>query len=272
MLRNSHATLYGAFRMSLIGGVAAAIAGCASTASDVADTPPDRTDAIEAFKRGRPAATPQDRESRMAALGVQYQRVADEENRMGCTIVDGVEVTAIGNVKLTRPALLTADMAERLGRWVRDVVEPQVRSTMRSELASIEVLGSYSCRTAYGRRYRGRLAGPLSQHAFANAVDIGAFHFADGRSAQYSKNWRQPDDARSFLHATAQAACDIFVTTLTPDYDRYHRDHIHIDASQTKEAHFCGYRGRFDARAVPAFARYRAIPPKRIKRPAPKTV
>ncbi len=271
MLRNALALSSGV-RTALAGAAVAAITGCASTTSDVGDTAPDRTDSIEAFRHGRPA-TPKaaDRDTRLAALGVQYQRVPDEENKHGCTVVDGIEVTAVGNVKLTRPALLTADMAERLGRWVREVVEPQVRATMRTELTSIEVFGSYSCRTAYGRRYRGRLAGPLSQHAFANAVDIGGFHFADGRSAQYAKHWRQPDDARAFLHAASQQACDIFVTTLTPDYDRFHRDHIHIDASLTKEAHFCGMSGRFDARAVPAFARYRAIPPKRIKKPPRKT-
>ncbi len=52
---------------------------------------------------------------------------------------------------------------------------------------------------------------------------------------------------------------EIFNTTLTPDYDRFHRNHIHIDASPKKEgdAKFCGIKGRFAPGSVPAFARYK---------------
>ncbi len=220
--------------------------------------------------KGGPAKTPvagNTPDERLASLGVQFRRMPDEDNRRGCSVKDAVEITAIGKVKLTRPALLTMEMAERIAVWVKDVLEPQAKKSMNTELAGIDVYGTYSCRNIYGRRFAGRKFGRLSEHAFANAIDIGGFKFSNGEEAHYLKNWQQgPDGAKEFLHETSRAACESFATTLTPDYDRYHRNHIHLDASAKKEANFCGYKGRFDAGVVPRFARYKATPPKKPAR------
>lgn len=198
-------------------------------------------------------------DKQLLAYGVVYRRIPDEDTDRGCEIKDGVEVTGIGAVKLTRPALLTQEMAIRIGRWVKDSLEPEVQKTFRSQLAAIDVGGSYSCRNIYGKPFGGRFAGRLSEHAFANAIDIGGFKLADGRSVDYVKHWRAKDGSSDFFLATSTTACEIFNTTLTPDYDRFHRNHIHVDASPKKEgdAKFCGIKGRFSPGAVPAFARYK---------------
>jgi hypothetical protein len=198
-------------------------------------------------------------DKQLLALGIVYRRVPDEDSERGCTIENGMEVSQVGNVKLTRPALLTQEMAIRLGRWVKDSLEPEVQKTYRAQLAALDVGGSYSCRNIYGKPFGGRFAGRLSEHAFANAIDIGGFKLADGRSIDYVKHWHAKDGSREFFLATSTTACEIFNTTLTPDYDRFHRNHIHIDASPKKEgdAKFCGIKGRFSPGAVPAFARYK---------------
>lgn len=198
-------------------------------------------------------------DKQLIALGIVYRRVPDDETERGCVIENGVEVSRIGDVKLTRPALLTQDMAIRLGRWVKDSLEPEVQKTYRTQLAALDVGGSYSCRNIYGKPFGGRFAGRLSEHAFANAIDIGGFVLSDGRSIKYLNHWHGKDGSREFFLATSTSACEIFNTTLTPDYDRFHRNHIHIDASPKKEgdAKFCGIKGRFSPGAVPAFARYR---------------
>jgi hypothetical protein len=198
-------------------------------------------------------------DKQLLALGVVYRRVPDEDSERGCTIENGMEVSSIGNVKLTRPALLTQDMAIRLGRWVKESLEPEVQKTYRTQLAALDVGGSYSCRNIYGKPFGGRFAGRLSEHAFANAIDIGGFKLADGRSIGYIKHWRAKDGSSDFFLATSTSACEIFNTTLTPDYDRFHANHIHVDASPRKEgdAKFCGLKGRFSPGAVPAFARYK---------------
>ncbi len=200
-------------------------------------------------------------DKQLLALGVVYRRVPDVEDERGCSIENGVEVSRIGNVALTRPALLTQDMAIRMGRWVKDSVEPEAQKQFRVQLAALDVGGTYSCRNIYGRPFGGRFAGRLSEHAFANAIDIGGFKLADGREVKYLNHWRARDGSREFLQATSLSACEIFNTTLTPDYDRFHRNHIHVDASPKKEgdqSRFCGVKGRFAPGAVPAFARYKA--------------
>jgi hypothetical protein len=200
-----------------------------------------------------------DADKQLIALGIVYRRIPDEDSERGCTIENGVEVSQIGSVKFTRPALLTQDMAIRMGRWVKDSLEPEVQKTYRTQLAALDVGGSYSCRNIYGKPFGGRFAGRLSEHAFANAIDIGGFKLTDGRSIDYVKHWHAKDGSREFFQTTSASACEIFNTTLTPDYDRFHRNHIHVDASPKKEgdAKFCGIKGRFAPGAVPAFARYK---------------
>lgn len=208
-----------------------------------------------------------DADKELIALGIVYRRISDNDNERGCSIENGVEMTQIGNVKLTRPALLTQDMAMRLGHWVHDTLEPEVQKRFGTQLAALDVGGSYSCRNIYGKPFGGAFAGRLSEHAFANAIDIGGYKLADGRSIDYIKHWHAKDGSREFLQATSLSACEVFNTTLTPDYDRYHRNHIHIDASPKKEetSKFCGVKGHFSPGAVPAFARYKQ-PGKKVKR------
>jgi hypothetical protein len=242
-------------------------AGCATTQTPPIGETPDKPVQKARFTptQGLPHA---DADAQLQALGVQYKRIADVDNERGCEIENAVEITAIGNVRLTRPALLTQDMAIRLGRWVKDVLEPEAKKTFGSQLAAIDVGGSYSCRNIYGKPFGGRFAGRLSEHAFANAIDIGGFRLADGRDVEYVKHWYRSGHSSTFLQNSSLAACEIFNTTLTPDYDRFHRNHIHIDASPKKEGEttkFCGVKGRFAPGAVPAFARYR-VPGKKWKR------
>ncbi|MBL8661855.1 MAG: extensin family protein [Candidatus Odyssella sp.] len=249
--------------ISIIAGLGAA--GCSNLGAPLEGETPSRQ-----VQSGRqtPAQSLAHAEAdkQLLALGIVYRRLPDEDSDRGCVIENGVEVSRIGNVKLTRPALLTQDMAIRLGRWVKDSLEPEAQKTYRTQLAAIDVGGSYSCRNIYGKPFGGRFAGRLSEHAFANAIDIGGFKLADGRSVEYLHHWSGKDGAREFFLATSTSACEIFNTTLTPDYDRFHRNHIHIDASPKKEgdAKFCGIKGRFAPGSVPAFARYK-VPGKKVK-------
>lgn len=241
----------------LLAGLGAA--GCSSMGGQLGgETAPKA--AMREHATPQQGLSPAEADKRLLALAINYRRIQDVDNERGCTIENAVEITAIAEVKLTRPALLTQDMAIRMGRWVKEVLQPAAQKNFGRQIASIEVYGSYSCRNIYGKPFGGRFAGRLSEHAFANAVDIGGFQLADGREVGYLKHWRKPDGSSRFLHATSLGACEIFNTTLTPDYDRFHRNHIHIDASPKKEEtnKFCGFRGRFSPGAVPAFARYKA--------------
>jgi len=241
-------------------------AGCSSTGRLEGETPPKSV--LRGHATPAQALAHSEADKQLLALGIKYRRIEDEESDKGCIIENGVEITAIGAVKLTRPALLTQDMAIRLGRWVNDVLQPEAQKNFGTQVAGIDVGGSYSCRNIYGKPFGGRFAGRLSEHAFANAIDIGGFKLADGRDVDYLKNWRTPGGPSQFLQGSSLAACDIFNTTLTPDYDRFHVNHIHIDASPKKEddsAKFCGVKGRFAPGSVPTFARYKVPGKKKWK-------
>jgi hypothetical protein len=254
--------------ISILAGLG--IAGCSNVGEPIPGETPNRQ-----VQTGRQtpaqALSHAEADKQLLALGVQYRRLPDDDNDRGCEIKEAVEVSAIGTVKLTRPALLTQDMAIRMGRWVNESLQPEAQKQFRQQIAAIDVGGSYSCRNIYGKPFGGRFAGRLSEHAFANAIDIGGFKLADGRSVEYLKDWHRKDGSSEFLQATSVSACEMFNTTLTPDYDRFHRNHIHVDASPKKEgdAKFCGVKGRFSPGAVPAFARYKQ-PGKKFKGPTRK--
>jgi hypothetical protein len=88
--------------------------------------------------------------------------------------------------KLTfQPAVeINCQMAVALGEWAADTLQPAARETYSSEVKSIVGASGYSCRNRYG------LANErLSEHALANAIDIGGFALANGRSVKVSAGW-----------------------------------------------------------------------------------
>ena len=90
------------------------------------------------------------------------------------------------NPKLTfQPTVeINCQMAVALGEWAADTLQPAARETYSSDVKSIVGASGYSCRNRYG------LANErLSEHALANAIDIGGFALANGRSVKVSAGW-----------------------------------------------------------------------------------
>ncbi len=108
--------------------------------------------------------------------------------------------------------------------WERQVVQPTAISLFGQRVVAIEHFGSFSCRRLYGRE-----EGPFSEHATANAIDIAAFQLADGRRISVVNDWENSGASGAFLHKLRDGACDLFATTLSPDYNAAHRDHFHLD-------------------------------------------
>ncbi|QGZ94887.1 extensin-like domain-containing protein [Terricaulis silvestris] len=116
-------------------------------------------------------------------------------------------------------------LAAGLVLWERDVVTPAARRYLGQDVERIQVAGAaYQCRPIAGRRDR-----RLSEHAHANAIDIGGFTLANGREVTVERGWRGTQAERNFLRAVRNGGCRHFVTVLSPDYNRAHRDHLHFD-------------------------------------------
>jgi hypothetical protein len=118
---------------------------------------------------------------------------------------------------------LACPLAAGFDLWMRRVVQPAAAELLGSRVASVDTFGSYSCRRIYGRT-----EGNWSQHAFANAVDVAGFRLADGQRITVARNWKDKAGG-AFLHRVRDGACDLFSTTLSPDYNAAHRDHLHLD-------------------------------------------
>jgi hypothetical protein len=113
--------------------------------------------------------------------------------------------------------------------WMRERVQPAAQQHFGQPVERLEHLGSYNCRSIGGGT-----GGTPSEHSTGNAIDIAAFVLADGTRISLIDDWRtEPDGPRSgFLRDVRDGACDLFGTTLSPDYNAAHADHFHFDKAQ----------------------------------------
>ena len=123
-----------------------------------------------------------------------------------------------------RPAGAQASCAVNAGLalWLRQGVQPAAMALLGARIVALEHLGTNNCRRiSGGRRW--------SQHATGNAIDIAGFVLADGRRISVFQDWSKDSPGGAFLRRSRDTACGIFSTTLSPDYNAAHRDHLHLD-------------------------------------------
>lgn len=152
-----------------------------------------------------------------------------------CLFADGVRFTP-GGARTTpwhpQAPPIACPVAAALALWEWHVVQPAARVHLKTGIAGIDHLGSYSCRRMYGRG-----DGRWSEHSTGDAIDIAAFRTRDGRRVSLIADWngaRGADGAAraAFLRAVRDGACDVFATVLSPDYNAAHRDHLHLDQAR----------------------------------------
>jgi hypothetical protein len=138
-----------------------------------------------------------------------------------------VSATAFGRVALRPAALLRCPMVPQVEKWVSRVVEPAAQYYFGSPLAEMKVAASYACRP---RNHQS--GGKLSEHGYANALDISSFLLADGRVISVKSGWWGGERERLFLRAVHDGACKEFTTVLGPNADSFHHDHFHVDLAR----------------------------------------
>lgn len=141
-----------------------------------------------------------------------------------CGAADPLEVSALSeSVGLSGGVETVCPMAEAAARWAAEVVAPAARQHLGRTLTTISVGTSYACRG------QNRVVGAkLSEHAYANALDIAGFTFTDGAPVGVKASDPATPEGR-FTAAVRQGACGIFTTVLGPGSDSYHADHMHLD-------------------------------------------
>lgn len=189
---------------------------------------PDRP--AERPQVARPAVVQPSGETRtcfaeLNAAGVRFTPLPDQDRGGGCITRGTLTLNDIG-VPTTNMGPVTCDLARNFVAWVHYAVRPAARQVYGQDAVRVETMGTYSCRNIYGGR-----SGRLSQHAFANAIDVSGFILADGRRVTLLGGWNGDARDREFLRLIRASACRRFGTVLSPDYNAAHANHFHFDMS-----------------------------------------
>jgi hypothetical protein len=173
------------------------------------------------------------------------QQVSAISGPSACSIRAPLKVSGAqgGRVRITPTATIGCPMTATLDRWIQNSVQKAAYRQFGKPVVEIKQIASYGCR---GRN--GRHRGPLSEHAYGNAIDIAAFRLSDGTEITVVKGWwRGSSREKAFLSEVFAGACGEFYTVLGPGSDRYHYNHIHLDLLVTNASngrHFCQPRPR----------------------------
>jgi hypothetical protein len=168
-----------------------------------------------------PAAAWTDKEIKVALMQcvqtlapVTADLVAMTPLRSGdCGTPAPVLVRSIGGgkdkVTFDPPLVLNCPMVVALNRWLEESVQPAASTALGSPVSKL-VGSSYACRNVYNLPN-----GHLSQHAFANAVDLPIFVLVDGRKIDVTHGWGPTQ--RDVLAAAKAKKTSTSVLKTTPE-------------------------------------------------------
>ena len=157
--------------------------------------------------------------------GVGFASIPDRQDGF-CSIKNALVVSSGLPTLKPAPAVMSCQQALAYSLWVRQVVQPAAKQLLGKEVTSIDQYGTYVCRRIYGSANQ---ADRVSQHAYANALDVGAFRLKDGRIVSVEKDWRGAGPEAAFLRRVRDGGCGVFHLALSPDYNAAHYNHLHFD-------------------------------------------
>ncbi len=150
------------------------------------------------------------------------------EDGPSCGVHSPLRLTAIGKdepLKFAHAITTNCAMAMTLAQWSTDV--RQAARNAYGPNVKITAIGTgsdYQC-----RKVNGETVGRISEHAFANALDIMSFTFSDGSKTELTTGWNGSEKEKDFWRAVHDASCKRFMTVIGPDGDAAHRTNMHLD-------------------------------------------
>jgi hypothetical protein len=167
---------------------------------------------------------------RLERLGARFEAMAPLGNGQ-CSAPRPLAITALADgVALEPAATLNCRTAEALARWATEV-QASARKELDDSLKSLSLGGTYVCR---GQNHD--TDAKLSEHSFANAVDVMGYGFAKRPALKVTA---VPDGTpeAAFLAAVRASACGFFRTVLGPGSDAAHGNHLHLDERERNAGH-----------------------------------
>ena len=159
--------------------------------------------------------------SELTKLGVKFSERPQLADPAGCSVPWPIEVSSLSaSVELTPPVHINCATALASAKFVAGTIAPKAKQVLGADLAGLRQDSGYVCRPRNG-------TSKLSEHAFGNALDIGAFMLSDERQITVG-GAKDPKEAE-FMLAVRLAACGPFKTVLGPGSDADHATHFHFD-------------------------------------------
>lgn len=169
----------------------------------------------------------------IAAFAARY--VEKPAIRNGACVVDRpVLLQSVGGagLRIAPSATVNCNLTAALATWAETVVAPAARRHLGVPVVSVRNMASYAC-----RRRNNSKNGRISEHAFANALDVGSFKLADGGEVTVLKDWNGGGARQAFLREVHAKSCGVFKTVLGPNSDRFHATHIHLDLAKRRSTY-----------------------------------
>ena len=136
---------------------------------------------------------------------VQFQKLGDTGTQ-DCPVLNAVKINSFQNTKISSPFILSCPTADRVASWLEDI-----------GASSIRHMGTLNCR----KRRGGSL---YSEHSFGTAIDISHIN-----GASVKEDWGKNTEEGDILAKATKSACMYFSNVLTPDTNKLHHDHYHLD-------------------------------------------
>jgi hypothetical protein len=179
-----------------------------------------------------------DCEERLNAAGIRYGRAElpvrnGDKGAIVCGAEQIVEYRgSASGIRYNASPLVTCTLALALARFEL-LLQDEAELHFKSRIRRLEQAGTYNCRKM------ARFRTMVSEHSYANAIDVRGVTLADGRTIDvvhhFGKLDVEPTSERGlFLRRVARRAYDeqVFSVVLTPYFDALHRDHFHLDMAR----------------------------------------
>ena len=153
--------------------------------------------------------------------------VKDSPLNKGCGWENAHRLSAAGGASFGY-VKVSCPMAAGLALWMNQVVQPAAKQHLGTSVRRIIHYGTYSCRNIKGSLFS-KYLNMRSEHATANAIDIGGFKLASGQTVSILKHWKGNSNRAKFLKEIHYGACRYFRVVLGPEANRLHADHFHFD-------------------------------------------
>lgn len=161
----------------------------------------------------------------MIPPNVRAKSVSDRPLKKGCGWINAVRLSSAGGARIS-VRRVTCEVGAALALWMTHDVQPLAQEIFGSKVQSVQHMGVYSCRNIIGSKY---LRKTRSQHATANAIDIGGFSLANGMRIRVKRDWKGGGKKARFLHEIHRRACRYFRVAIGPEFNAAHHNHFHYD-------------------------------------------